>query len=268
MPSVRFAGVLRPATVAAHLSWLVRRPRDVSLRSGRGGARRGPLLSAGGGKGDSSCSSRRGRWRAGGVRDGRGPRSRALRQPSGHRGVDRAPAHRHPLQLHGPRQRPLRGPRAARPQGRRRAIRDRDLRVQPPGPAGALSLRRACRGGPLRRRHRPPRLARDPGARDRNRVVRAWRASCPRRATCTSWTRSPCWPSAGPASGSSSWATVPSAERIVQRARELGVADARVPAGSEVPRMSVRALLGRGRSLRAALGAASRAGGWRASRWR
>ena len=42
------------------------------------------------------------------------PCARALRQPSGHRRLDRAPADRHPLQLHGARQRPLRGSGAAR----------------------------------------------------------------------------------------------------------------------------------------------------------
>ena len=49
MPSVRFAGVLRPATVAAHLSWLVRRPRtylSVLAAVVRGGLRFSPLEAA------------------------------------------------------------------------------------------------------------------------------------------------------------------------------------------------------------------------------
>ena len=71
------------------------------------------------------------------ARRGR-PRARALREPPGHRRLGDPPAGRDPVQLHRARERPVRRARAARAQGRRRALRRRRSRTT----TGALLLER------------------------------------------------------------------------------------------------------------------------------
>ena len=86
MPSVRFAGLLRPATVAAHLFWLVRRPRVYLSVLAAVACEAAPLLPSRGGEGDRGVPEGRGAGSHRRARRSR-PRARALRQPRGDRGA-------------------------------------------------------------------------------------------------------------------------------------------------------------------------------------
>ncbi len=116
-------------------------------------------------------------------RAARRPRPRALRQPSGHRGVGRAPADRHPVQLHRPRQRPVR--RARRCSTARSPTRGSSSRS--PSTTGGRCSRRCPSAARVEvvhcgvdvERHRPTRSGR-PSA---GPAPCAWPASRPRRAT-------------------------------------------------------------------------------------
>ena len=197
----------------------------------------------------------------------RRPCSRALRQPSGHRRVDRAPADRHPLQLHRPRQRPLRGARrcsTARPPTRASWSRS------PSTTAGCCSsvcpsaarvevvhcgvdLERHAWRGLRRPRSRPASCA--------------WRAFRRRRATLHLSTRLPLLAERRPGIVLELVGDGPERERILARARERGVAD-RVRLLGALSSEDVRAMLAEAQGLRRCPPCGCRAAGWRASPWR
>ncbi len=263
MPSVRFAGVLRPATVAAHLSWLVRRPRtylSVLAAVVRGGLRFSPLEAAK----ETVVFLQAGALARVAVRDG----------------VDHVHAHfaSHPATaawiVHRLTGIPFSFTAHANDLFVAPVLLDRKAADARFVIAISEYNRRVLRERCSRRRGvsrwciaawtptATPGGIRVPGTPTGS---CAWRASSPRRATCTSSTRSRWWPSAGPASGSSSWATGPSATGSWS-VRASAAWPRACPCWERGPPMTCgRCWPGPESSCCPRCG--WRAGGWRASRW-
>ena len=109
---VRYLGTPGPPISPLTSAGWLRRPRTYLVGAGRpccGQRSAAHLRDRRRSTGSCSLQSAVARPRRACARTGR-PRPRAFRQPSGHRGVDRASPHRHPVQLHRPRQRPVRDP--------------------------------------------------------------------------------------------------------------------------------------------------------------
>ena len=235
-----------PGARAAYLSTLAARA-----------ARRAAVLAAEAAPRRSWCSCRRWRWRAARLRDGVAHVHAHFAEPSGHRRVGGAPAHRASRSASPPTPttcswRPRCSSRKAADARFVVAISEYNRRC-----CSSAARRRARRGRPLRCRLRALTPARGSGTATRPRRVRGQPvaeegpAVPDRRARAAGRSAGPGWSLELVGDG-------PERERMLERARERGVAERVRLLGALARRTRCARGSGRGQRLRAAVGAAAK----------